>query len=73
LKRKNHNEITSITAICRFVCARNWNQWWVTCGAEDTGEGWSFGPFTQEEFIAAGGVVPPYPPKKNNQKYRFGL
>lgn len=37
-------------------------QWWVACGPEDTGDGWGFGPFTEDEFIAAGGVVPTHPP-----------
>lgn len=35
-------------------------QWWLTIGPEDTGHGWSFGPFTESEFVAAGGVVPEY-------------
>ena len=35
-------------------------QWWVECGPEDTGDGWSFGPFTQSEYEAGGGVVPEY-------------
>lgn len=35
-------------------------QWWVQCGPEDTGEGWSFGPFTQAEYEEAGGEVPEY-------------
>ncbi|MCB0106339.1 MAG: hypothetical protein KDE53_10530 [Caldilineaceae bacterium] len=35
-------------------------QWWLAVGPEDTGLGWSFGPFTEEEFVAAGGVVPEY-------------
>lgn len=37
-------------------------QWWVACGPEDNGEGWSYGPFTEAEFVAAGGKVPPYVP-----------
>ena len=35
-------------------------QWWLSVGPEDTGDGWSFGPFTQAEYEAAGGVVPEY-------------
>ena len=35
-------------------------KWWLTVGPEDAGGGWSFGPFTQAEFEAAGGVVPEY-------------
>ena len=35
-------------------------QWWVAMGPEDTGAGWSFGPFTEAEFVAAGGTVPEY-------------
>jgi len=35
-------------------------QWWLACGPEDTGHGWSFGPFTQAEYEAAGGHVPDY-------------
>lgn len=35
-------------------------QWWVTIGPEDNGDGWSYGPFTEAEYIAAGGVVPEY-------------
>jgi len=34
--------------------------WWVTIGPEDTGSEWSFGPFTEAEFIAGGGEVPEY-------------
>lgn len=34
-------------------------QWWVACGPEDDGDHWSFGPFTQAEYEAAGGKVPP--------------
>lgn len=38
-------------------------QWWVSVGPEDTGNNtWGFGPFTEEEFVAAGGVVPPIGP-----------
>lgn len=37
-------------------------QWWVRVGPEDTGSGWSFGPFSRGEYVAAGGVVPDYPP-----------
>ena len=33
-------------------------QWWVKVGAEDTGNGWGFGPFTLEEYLAAGGEDP---------------
>lgn len=33
-------------------------QWWVQMGPEETSYGWSFGPFSKEEFTAAGGVVP---------------
>jgi len=36
------------------VCLR----WWVQVGPEDTGDGWSFGPFTKEEYVEAGGVLP---------------
>lgn len=35
-------------------------QWWLTVGPEDTGSGWSFGPFTEAEYVAGGGVVPAY-------------
>jgi len=35
-------------------------QWWVSVGPEDTGSGWSYGPFTEAEYVAAGGVVRPY-------------
>lgn len=41
---------------CRCaMCLR----YWVLVGPEeiDAGE-WSFGPFTEEEFLAAGGVIP---------------
>ena len=35
--------------------------WWVGMGAEDTGDGWGFGPFTLDEYLAAGGEDPgPY-------------
>jgi len=35
-------------------------QWWVSMGPEDLGHGWGFGPFTEQEFIKAGGVVESY-------------
>ncbi len=35
-------------------------QFWVELVPDDTGSGWSFGPFTEEEFKAGGGNVPPY-------------
>ena len=35
--------------------------WWVGMGPEDDGDGWGFGPFTLEEYLAAGGEDPgPY-------------
>lgn len=40
-------------------------QWWVACGPEDTNKGWSFGPFTEAEFVAAGGTVPPWMPAED--------
>jgi len=53
-----------------FMAASNHNyrcrcekclQWWVEMGPEDDGDGWSFGPFTLEEYLAAGGEDPgPY-------------
>lgn len=33
-------------------------RWWVQMGPEWTGEKWSFGPFTEEEFVKAGGKIP---------------
>lgn len=33
-------------------------RWWVTVGPEETDYGWSFGPFTEAEFLAAGGIIP---------------
>lgn len=33
-------------------------QWWVQIGPEETGNGWSFGPFTEQEFLDAGGTIP---------------
>lgn len=41
---------------CRCViCLR----FWVLIGAEEVAEGvYHFGPFTQEEYLAAGGVIP---------------
>lgn len=45
----------------RFRCkCEKCLQWWVTIGPEDTGAGWSFGPFSEVEFVAAGGIVPEY-------------
>ena len=32
--------------------------WWVTMGPEEGPDGWTFGPFTEEEFLAAGGTIP---------------
>ena len=32
--------------------------WWVEMGPEDEGTSWSFGPFSESEFIAGGGIVP---------------
>ena len=34
--------------------------WWVEIGPEDDGDGWSFGPFSEDEFVGAGGIVPEY-------------
>lgn len=41
---------------CRCnLCLRGW----VLVGPEDLGDGeWGFGPFTREEFLAAGGEIP---------------
>jgi hypothetical protein len=40
---------------CRCaVCLR----WWVSVGPEEIADGWGFGPFTESEFVAAGGVIP---------------
>ena len=44
-------------------------QWWVNCGPEDAGDYWSFGPFTQAEYEAAGGQVPDYLPGEDNEDY----
>ena len=33
-------------------------QWWVAMGRDDTGNGWTAGPFSDEEFNSAGGAVP---------------
>lgn len=33
-------------------------RWWVAVGPEETDHGWSFGPFSAVEFMAAGGVIP---------------
>ncbi len=44
----NHN--------ARCKCAKCL-QWWVQMGPEETSRGLSFGPFTEAEFVAAGGVV----------------
>ena len=32
--------------------------WWLMVGPEETETGWNVGPFTREEFEAAGGVWP---------------
>ena len=37
-------------------------RWWCSVWPEDTGDDWSFGPFSVDEIEGAGGVVPPYPP-----------
>lgn len=38
-------------------------QYWVGVGPEEEGpDEWGFGPFTREEFEAAGGIVPALPP-----------
>lgn len=46
----NRHPYTCRCAICM--------QWWLAVGPEHTESGWSFGPFTQAEYEAAGGVVP---------------
>ena len=33
-------------------------KWWVTMGPEEGPDGWTFGPFTEAEFLAAGGTIP---------------
>ena len=33
-------------------------RWWVAVGPADTPQGWSFGPFSAVEYLAAGGVIP---------------
>lgn len=44
---------------CCDICL----QWWVAMGPEPLDDGiWGFGPFTWEEFEAAGGTVPDYSP-----------
>jgi hypothetical protein len=35
-------------------------QWWVETGPEDLGYGWGFGPFTEKEFVDAGGKITDY-------------
>ena len=42
---------------CRCgLCLR----WLVICGPDDTGQGWSYYPFTEAEYVEAGGEVKPY-------------